>query len=193
MSAIKVTATIGHFTLTDHKRESVSIYATVPALGEKPIWFTVDTDNGGRPMYSNETWSEFVTGMCGLYIENTWVSTAKKDVERLLAWVSEEANAAAMDAAWAEREAAECDKQQAALDKRRTNAAEAAAACAAKLNAAKANPGIQAPDSDSWSQADAAPPSISAAMTAIAEDEPGGTVWDAAVSGDKTFSRDREA
>lgn len=135
-TTIKVTATIGHFTLTDAKRESVSVTAFVPALGEKPIWFTVDTDQGGRSVYSSETWSEYVAGMCGLYIENTWVSTAKKDVERLLAWLDDEANAAAMDAAWAEREAAECDHQQAALDKRRARAAEVAAACAEVLTVA---------------------------------------------------------
>ncbi|WP_146205431.1 MULTISPECIES: hypothetical protein [unclassified Azospirillum] len=135
-ATIKVTSCIGNYTLTDAKRESASITATVPALGEKTIWFTVDTNDGGRAVYTSETWSEYVTAMCVLYIENTWVSTVKKDVERLLAWLDEEANAAAMDAAWAEREAVECDHQQAALDKRRARAASVAAACAEVLTVA---------------------------------------------------------
>lgn len=134
-STIKVRSNRGFFNLCDRSHESINVTAHVPALGEKPIWFNLNLDHG-RELNSCERWSEYLAEMCEAFFKSVWISTARADVQRLAAWLEDEANCAAMDAAWAEQEIAAIDRQQAELDKRRQRAASVAASCAEALSAA---------------------------------------------------------
>lgn len=89
----------GHYDWLHPKDEQVCVRVTRP--GHELLSFTVGTDSL-RQLRDGERWSEYLVEACETFLRR-YISSQGKQIQALLEWVKDEANARALDTVQAER------------------------------------------------------------------------------------------